>query len=278
MPSSSSSTPLASRPVSPASRQKPRILCLHGGGTSALIFKIQLRNLTRALAPQFNFIFLDAPFTSEAGPGVLPVFADCAPYHRWMPIEDYGSRGLEAGIKEQEHAARRSRERMVEAIEKDTAAGNTGPVVGVAGFSQGGRMTAGLLADQHERRNFPGLPQFEFGVLLCASYPPYSLTNASKSPLDWPGPRDHHGTLKPPGEAEIISVPSVHVRGLLDPHLEKGRRGSKYFKGETGIKEDLEFEMAHNMPQAAGDTTSGGQASTNEIRDAVLRVWENIQV
>ena len=192
-----------------------------------------------------------------------------------MPVEDYSTRGPAAGVKEQEEGAWTSRERIVEAIEADTQAGNTGDVVGVMGFSQGGRMTAGLLADQCEGNTFPGLPELRFGVLLCASYPPYSRSNSSKAPLDWPGPKDEHGVLKPPKPEEMITVPSVHVRGLIDPHLEKGRRLSKYFGGV--IKEELEFQMGHFLPQASGDTQSGGQASTHKIRDAVLDVWKRCQ-
>ena len=269
---SASSTPRTSRPTSPHTRALPRILCLHGGGTSALIFKIQLRNITHALGPYFNFIFLDAPFISSAGPGVLPIFAELAPYYRWMPAEDYTSRGVEKGIKEQEDAAKRTREKILRAMREDTEAGNTGDVVGVMGFSQGGRMTAGLLADQSEENVFPGLPQFQFGVMLCASYPPYSTSNASKAPSDWSGPKDHHGIMDPPLPEEVLTVPSVQVRGLLDPHLEKGRRLGKYFGGE--LKEEREFEMGHNLPQASGDTTSGGLVSTHEIRDAILKIWD----
>ena len=263
----------------------PRILCLHGGGTSAVIFKIQLRNLSRALRDHFRFIFLDAPYLSPAGPGVLPVFADAGPYYRWMPAEDFATEGVETGVREQERGAKKSRQKIVEAIREDDKAiveedqsAKPGPVVGVMGFSMGGRMTAGLLADQAEGRAWEtqGMPELKFGVMLCASYPPYSLTNASKSPLNFPGPRDNLGTLVPPKEEEVLSMPSVHVRGLLDENLERGRRLSRYFK-EDGVKEELEFQMHHNLPQAAGDTTSGGQKSTDEIRDAILRVWGRCQ-
>ncbi|KAG8528182.1 uncharacterized protein KY384_007099 [Bacidia gigantensis] len=278
------STAASSRAASP-NRALPRIVCLHGSGTSAIIFKIQLRNLSRALRDHFRLIYLDAPYQSVAGPGVLPVFADCPPFWRWYPFEDYATNGVEAGVKEQERAARKSRQTIVAAIRKDdedvrkdSGGKEPGPVVGVMGFSQGGRFTAGLLADQAEGRSWEtqGMPEFKFGVMLCASYPPYSLTNASKSPLDFPGPRDEYGTQGPPSLQEIVHVPSVHVRGLQDPNLERGRRLSKYF-AEHGIKEEKEYQMWHNLPQAAGDTTSGGQKSTDEIRDAILSVWDECE-
>ncbi|KAL9124043.1 MAG: hypothetical protein Q9217_006588 [Psora testacea] len=299
---STTSTPYSTRPSTPttaaAAASLPAILCLHGGGTSGLIFKIQLRNLLQHLRPYFRLIFLDAPYPSPAGPNVLPAFADVGPYYRWMPAEDFSSRGLEAGVREQEDAARRTRESILEVVRegrrgKGEAEGR-GEIVGVLGFSQGARMSAGLLADQEEGRADGEMPRFGFGVLLCGSYPPYSLSNAGKSPLDWAGKRDEHGTLLPPRPEEVIHIPSVHVRGLLDPHLEKGRRLGRYFAGEEEEEEEgeeewsgygygdrkgdgvtkvvLEFEMGHHLPQAAGDVSSGGKAATKEIVDAILRV------
>ncbi|MDI1487420.1 MAG: hypothetical protein OHK93_006690 [Ramalina farinacea] len=271
-------------PNSTPSTPLPRILCLHGGGTSATIFKIQTRHLARTLAPYFRLIYVDGPFPSDAGPGVLPVFVDCGPYYRWMPPESFED--VEAGVQEQVVAARRTRERVVDAIKRDEerevekagGKGGVGEVVGVLGFSQGARMAAGLLADQAasgDEKGITGMPEWKFGVLLCGSYPPYSIANAGKRPEEFKGAKDEHGVLEPPAEHEVMGdVPTVHVRGLRDPHLEKGRRLGRYFGGE---KEEMEFEMGHYLPQAAGDVASGGKNATVEIRDAILRAWRKSQ-
>ena len=145
----------------------------------------------------------------------------------------------------------------------------TGEWVGVLGFSQGGMMTAGLLADQEEGEE-TGLPEWQFGVLLCASYPPLSLSRARGYTAP-KGMVDEHGEMREPEEKEIIRIPSVHVRGKLDPHFEKGRRLAKFFDQDTSFH--LEFVMGHNLPGAAGDTTSS-KGDTDKIRDAVLRVYE----
>lgn len=199
-----------------------------------------------------------------------------------MPPEDFGKAG---GVEEQESAARRTRERIVEAVRKDEEreaeknggkGGGCGEVVGVLGFSQGARMAAGLLADQAasssgDEGTGTGMPKWKFGVLLCGSHPPYSVANAGRRPEEYKGVKDEHGVVEPPAEAEVIgNVPTVHVRGLRDPHLEKGRRLGRYFGGE---KEVMEFEMGHYLPQAAGDVASGGKNATIEIRDAILRAW-----
>ena len=129
-------------------------------------------------------------------------------------------------------------------------------------------MTAGLLADQEEGEA-TGLPYWQFGVLLCASYPPLSMSN-SRTKQEPKGVVDEHGEIFEPEEREIIHIPSVHVRGTLDPHCEKGRRLTKYFDRETSVS--MEFVMGHYLPGSAGDNTSS-KGDTDAIRDAILRAY-----
>lgn len=233
----------------------PRLLCLHGGGTSAMIFKIQTRRLQWALRSTFKFIFVDGPFPSPAGPGVLPAFAGCDPYFRW----------LNPGSQNPEQDQRRVRQVLRKAMMDDG-----GEFVGVLGFSQGARLTAGLLADQEERNTTEGMPNWKFGVMLCGSYPPLSLSLA-RTPSKKPSQGiDEHGEIRELEDDEIIHVPSVLVRGTLDPHHEKGRRLVKYFDDETAIS--LVFKMGHHLPGAAGDTTSD-KGDTQRIVDAILKVY-----
>ena len=232
----------------------PRILCLHGGGTSATIFKIQLRRLVFALRQYFTFVFVSAPIESGPGPGVMPIFADSGPYYRWIAPEGHDGELTQLKV----------RELLKDAMKKDG-----GEFVGVLGFSQGARMAAGLLADQEEGEN-EGMPKWKFGVLLCGSYPPSSLS-ASRKPLGGPKDdvsRDEHGEIGEPGIGEIIRVPSVHLRGLQDVHLEKGRRLSRYFSDKI----ELEFDQGHHLPGAAGDTTSP-KTATADLADAILKQY-----
>ncbi|KXJ86440.1 hypothetical protein Micbo1qcDRAFT_168476, partial [Microdochium bolleyi] len=69
----------------PSPLTPPRILCLHGGGTNARIFRAQCRALSRSLAPHFRLVYADAPFLSDdPGPDVLSVYAGCGPFKRWL--------------------------------------------------------------------------------------------------------------------------------------------------------------------------------------------------
>lgn len=226
----------------------PRILCLHGGGTSATIFKIQVRRLLYALRDHFKFVFVSAPYESGPGPGVMPVFAGCDPFYRWMFPEGENQAPGQIEV----------RETLKEAIAQDG-----GEFVGVLGFSQGARMSAGLLADQHNGDN-EGMPKFKFGVLCCGAHPPMSLAYSQK-PYKPVNP-DQWGEVRELEPDEIIHIPTVHVTGLQDVHLERGRRLAKYFDNKI----HLEYDMGHHMPGAAGDTTSP-KGATTEIAEAILK-------
>lgn len=157
---------------------------------------------------------------------------------------------------------------------RDAVAADGGEFVGVLGFSQGGRQAAGLLADVQQGEQ-DGLPRWMFGVLLCANYPPLSMEFARRGARGegWRGESDGHGEVREVEAGEVIRVPSVHVRGTLDPHLEKGRRLARFFDG--GAMVGLEFVMGHHLPGAAGDTTSE-KGDTDRIRDAILQVYEGL--
>ena len=62
----------ASRPETPdssATLHLPRVLCLHGGGVNASIFRAQMRAfLTHPqLSTRFRFVFVEAPFFCDEG-------------------------------------------------------------------------------------------------------------------------------------------------------------------------------------------------------------------
>ena len=127
----------------------PSILCLHGGGTNSTIFNIQTIRLQRALSSKFKFVFLDGPFPSPPGPGVLPVFESCGPFLRWMKSP------FDKTLPEETRTL------------ITNACGMT-DFVGVMGFSQGAKLAAGLMLEQQVK----GRKGFKFGVLLMGVSPP----------------------------------------------------------------------------------------------------------
>lgn len=137
----------------------PSILCLHGGGTNATIFKVQIIRLQRALSPHFNFVFLDGPFSSPPGPGVLPFFEGCGPFLRWNKSPS------DPNLPEE------TKELIANACKEIE-------FVGVLGFSAGAKLAAGLLLEQQVKKR----RGFKFGVLLMGVSPPLvsGLTDEEK--------------------------------------------------------------------------------------------------
>ncbi|POR36343.1 Esterase LovG, partial [Tolypocladium paradoxum] len=62
----------------------PRVLCLHGGGVNAQVFRLQCRALVARLAPALRLVFADAPFASRPHEDIVGVYGDCAPFYRWL--------------------------------------------------------------------------------------------------------------------------------------------------------------------------------------------------
>ncbi|KAL4984145.1 hypothetical protein BDW68DRAFT_190720 [Aspergillus falconensis] len=73
----------------------PRILCLHGGGVTAKVFRLQSRTLIKQLQPHFRLCFADGLFLSEPGPCMIPTYQHYAPFHE---IIDELDRSIEAAI------------------------------------------------------------------------------------------------------------------------------------------------------------------------------------
>jgi hypothetical protein len=80
-----------------------------------------------------------APFTSNAGPGILPFFDGCGPFKRWL----HSSVTIEAMKKGDSTDEMPDEVEAVvkEAVEKVKREG--GKVVGLIGFSQGTKVVAG---------------------------------------------------------------------------------------------------------------------------------------
>jgi predicted esterase len=202
-------------------RRKPAILCLHGGGTNTTIFKVQTIRIQRALNSHFDFVFLNAPFESGAGPGVHPVFEGCDPYFRWV---------LDSSLVEM---AEKTRDVIRDCFEDQRLKDGRG-FVGVLGFSQGARVAAGLLLQQQ-------LKISEVGEGLCFGV----FMNGTRPPLTY--------GLSEQEQVQRIALPSLSVLGKADPWREDGR---KLFSDHCDEKQAvlLEFDVGHRLPLLEEDT------------------------
>jgi predicted esterase len=233
----------------------PRILCLHGGGTNASIFRFQLRSILSRSSPNFRFVFVEAPFISAAHPAVAEIFAEFAPFRRWLrwsadhpPIDD-------------DEAAERIVDSCREAMREDDKLA-TGEWVGLLGFSQGAKMAASLLWAQQVigMKEKPGKPlldaKFKFGVLMAGRFPTVVLsTDLPHNPHTSPAGRLSMDPVQLPASDEgehAVMIPTLHVHGLADPGLEQHRQMRElwFAKGTTKL---VEWEGDHRLPVKPAD-------------------------
>jgi pimeloyl-ACP methyl ester carboxylesterase len=219
----------------------PRILCLHGGGSSAAIFSFQVRKIKKALAPSFHLVFVNGPWECLAGPGILPVFEGAGPFYRWAPKEDGETYDTVVAT-------------VTQAMDADG-----GRFVGVLGFSQGAKLAAGLMGYQEEGHTL-GRHVFGFSVVVNGSYPPLCPSVGGTGIVGAAYGFDE----KLEG---AIQAPSVHIWGSLDPVLPMSRLLTRCFSQETRVV--LEFENGHYMPVALGDT--------DKFADAILTIHDDLE-
>ncbi|MCJ1442249.1 MAG: hypothetical protein MMC23_002742 [Stictis urceolatum] len=251
------STPIAQMDPSTT----PRILCFHGGGTSAQIFQIQTVRLARLFAPHFRLEFIDGPFVAPPGPGVHPFFEGMGPYYRWARRAPTDNGTL---LRE------RIRAKLAEP---------GGEWVGVLGFSQGSAMSVGMLVEQERgearargedpepgREWFGGLMPggghtgFKFGVICHGGFPPIRLSEGTTGQPE--------GVELPWDEAwrGLVGVPTVHVHGLRDFVLERSRMLIQVCREGTARR--LEFDIEHRLPV---------ELEQNElIKRHVMEMWREV--
>lgn len=224
----------------PENLSLPRILCLHGGGVTAEIFRLQARSLIRAL-PTFRLVFADGPFYCAAGPGIVPVYEDHGPFRRWLrwlpgehaPIDD------DAAIEEVLYA--------IDTCKRDDA--GTGPWVGLLGFSQGAKLAASLLYDQQVRLEKTGTAEteYKFAVLLAGRQPLISFSEFSQGKAVLPAGAISEGFWYEGPNEHVLRLPTIHVHGLNDAGLHLHRRLMEQYCDRKSVTL-VEWDGTHRVP------------------------------
>lgn len=214
----------------------PRVLCLHGGGTNARIFRAQCRGIVKHLHREFRFVFAQAPFPSVAGPDVLSVYKEWGPFRRWLdsPPDDSEFPSQDTVI---------DLDRALEdAMNRDTMKGATGEWAGVMGFSQGAKLAASLLYRQQEGRS---KTNFRFGILLAGSAPLAILDQ------DWDLEAIFKSLPKSTHPDSMLSIPTIHMHGLQDAGLHRHRQLYESCRRDTARL--LEWDGNHRVPIKSKD-------------------------
>ncbi|KAJ6013602.1 hypothetical protein N7540_008193 [Penicillium herquei] len=286
----------------PETLQKPRILCLHGGGVSAKIFRLQARQLIQALAPYFRLVFVDGPFPSDMHPDLIPVYKKMGPCYSWADLSLQCT--LSNGSPDFNTIIEKIRGSLRCAMEADPG---TGDWVGLLGFSQGARLAISILLEDEIRANefnynaldsgFLGV-KWHFGVLLAGRGPPYALSQRTMNcgQFGRPGPMNQmKDSIEFPafdslfdllGPSPILSTPTLHVHGMQDPGLPFHQLlQSRYVA--PGSSSVIEWDGEHRVPIRTADVdavrsgilqiakvSDASESVDDHLTDSVIRVPE----
>ncbi|KAI0439715.1 serine hydrolase FSH [Xylaria telfairii] len=188
----------------------PKILCLHGSGTSAEIFRIQAIRLSRLLQSHFDLVYVDGFMDTGPGPGVLPFFEGMEPYKRWLTDKD--------GEKEERPWSDLGR--LVELFNRQ------GPFVGIIAFSQGAKAATHLVRWLEQRGQ-----QLDFVALFGGTVP----SRLSIGTEEWAE------LIKP-----AIITRSIHVIGDDDPWRSENEALMDHYDKPT--RSLIRFNGGHHMP------------------------------
>ncbi|MCJ1294401.1 hypothetical protein MMC34_005959 [Xylographa carneopallida] len=228
----------------------PRILCLHGGGTNARIFRAQCRGLVAQLKSEYRLVFAQAPFASQAGSDVLSVYSQWGPFRRWLRWrpEDPTIRAEDA-VKELDQW-------LAAAIRQDDMMGATGEWVALLGFSQGAKVSASLLYRQQVREELFGKdqagPNFRFGVLFAGRAPLISLDPDLKLSPALPD-ASQITDIKDSGrqvflhKGHMLRIPTLHVHGLRDDGRDLHRQLLEHYC-DRYTRRLVEWDGDHRLP------------------------------
>lgn len=264
---------------SPDTLHLPRILCLHGGGVTAEIFRTQSRAIIAQLTPYFRLVFADGPFLCNAGPGMIPVYADYGPYRRWLRwLPEHQAMEDEDTIYEIEY-------QMRSAMEADTMLGADGEWVGLLGFSQGAKLAASVLYESQlrnevavknssdgmyggwEEENVEGFGggKWRFAVLLAGRAPLVSLSklSAGSKTMVMPGNLSEGFKFDVEENKNILKLPAVHVHGTKDAGLHLHRKLLETYC-DPASSTVVEWEGDHRIPLKSFDV--------KKVVDATLQV------
>lgn len=200
------------------SLHKPRILCLHGGGSNSRIFQISARVLQAKLADHARFVYADAPFFASSGPLTTGAFRHWGPFRAWLPPalgvgpgKGQGVESIDEDPEDVELVVEKIDQSLRTAMEEDDRVGGTGPWVGLLGFSQGAKIAASLILRQqyeHDHGQPASLPAFRFAVLIAGPAPFVSLL-----------PSPSYAIPRQKSITSMVRVPTVHVYGTHDSVL-----------------------------------------------------------
>ncbi|PNY29980.1 Uncharacterized protein TCAP_00108 [Tolypocladium capitatum] len=246
---------------------KPRILCLHGGGASAQIFQAQMRYISKYLQHHFRFVFVDAPWISDKHPALKPAFPHMNPCYRW-------ARWLEEQPPlEEASAANEVEVALMNAMADDEG---TGEWVGLLGFSQGAKMAFSILQESQLRarenrmlKGYAGV-HWQFGIIMAGRGPPLCLSSLSRQRKGYSSftqlPYYRDESMRYSLFGDRLQIPTLHVHGLRDEGLEAHRELLAYYTAPEYARL-IEWDGGHRLPIKSEDVRRVAEAIKEDQYD-----------
>ncbi|KAF1848285.1 DUF341 domain protein [Cucurbitaria berberidis CBS 394.84] len=243
-------THVTSSPSKPPSKA---ILCLHGTGCSADIFRVQVSKLRFHLRNDFQFIFVNGPLPAAPGPGVLPLFSHLSAFYGW-----FGAKGdsVEHSLVDITYAVRSAVDDW-KSMQQDPDA----EIMAIMGFSEGA-LAATMMLWQQQHGLVPWLPKLRFAVLICCFFP-------DEAALYLKADAAARGALEE--ERALLKTPTLHVHGSKDFCLQRARKLIKYHY-EAKDTATVMCEMGHVCPVRKEDCVNVANGVLKLAREtAVIR-------
>ncbi|KAJ4393087.1 hypothetical protein N0V93_002294 [Gnomoniopsis smithogilvyi] len=200
---------------------KPKILCLHGGGTNPDIHQFQSRKLNILIDRQYELVTPKGIIDCGAGPGMLPFF-EGSDFAQWL----WDGKGNEEwnNNHEVEHEEWADLPQLVDIYHKQ------GPFEGIIAFSQGAKVGMHLVKWLQENEPDDGL---KYIVLVCCTSP----FRGKRQP----------GEPGVPAEGSI-KIPSFHLIAEKDEWHNQGEIVARCFKNPVVVRS----QEGHQMPMDNG--------------------------
>jgi hypothetical protein len=249
----------------------PRILCLHGGGVNADVYRMQARTFITSLKHSFRLVFAEGPFFCDPHPAIHPVYTKYGPFRRWL-------RWLpEQTAVDKETAVDEVWWQLNDAIDADDRAGADGEWVGLMGFSQGAKVSASLLYEQQVREekgllekmpNGKDRPHWRFGILMAGRAPLVSfmpLTDHNMALVTAGEISEGYEYLDTVDDSHILRIPTIHVHGLADEGLPLHRRLMEQYCDPKTVTV-VEWDGDHRVPYKTVDVEKVNNAMFEAAR------------
>lgn len=215
----------------PTTGNKPKILCLHGGGSNPDIHHFQARKLHLLLdRAGYDLVVPRGLVPCGPGPGMLPFF-EGAEFAQWL----WDGRARDGGNEawNDDHQVEQDEwadlPRFVDNVYRQAPGP---PFIGVVAFSQGAKVAVHLARwlQENQASDDEGL---KFLVLVCSTSP-------------FRGKRQPGEPGVPP--AESITIPSFHVIAEKDEWHNQAEIMAKCFKDPVVVRS----QEGHHMPMDNG--------------------------